>query len=349
VHRVCIPEADVARLTEVIVQSLGGADMELWPFRPTFFEFVTIMALIYFRERNCDLVIWETGMGGRLDATNIVTPLASVITNIQHDHQHWLGHSLEEIAREKAGIIKPRVPVITATEQRVALEVICETAKMHQAPLIVISEQNEFTRQFVDLLEELPLLGAHQKKNATVALAVCCALSEKVPVAADALRRGIKTVSWPGRLQIIERGRMKFLLDGAHNPDGAATLSAALKHFFPEPERTLILGLFRDKAWTEMCAVLVPLAARLLLVPVSSERTADPAEVESYCSERWPKTPIVQCENLAEALKIAQHDTLVVIAGSLHLVGEALELLNAAPVQKSERSLNEWDAANARR
>ena len=102
--------------------------MEQWPFRPTFFEFVTIMALIYYREQNCELVVWETGMGGRLDATNIVTPLASVITNIQHDHQHWLGHTLKEIAGEKAGIIKSRVPVITATDQAEALEVIRQTA-----------------------------------------------------------------------------------------------------------------------------------------------------------------------------------------------------------------------------
>jgi len=224
VNRACIPEEDVARLTLAMMEPFGGRDMELWPLRPTFFEFVTIMALIYFREQNCDLVVWETGMGGRLDATNIVTPLASVITNIQHDHQHWLGNSLEEIAREKAGIIKPGVPVITATEQKEGLDVIRKTAKMHQAPLTVISEEVEFARQFTDVLQEIPLLGAHQRKNATLALAVCCTLSEKIPLGVNAIRRGIKSVSWAGRLQLIKRGETEFLLDGAHNPDGPLRL-----------------------------------------------------------------------------------------------------------------------------
>src|SRR5688572_6062426 len=349
VNRACIPEEDVARLTLAIMESLGGRDMELWPLRPTFFEFVTIMALIYFREQNCDLVIWETGMGGRLDATNIVTPLVSVITNIQHDHQHWLGNSLEEIAREKAGIIKPGVPVITATEQKEGLDVIRKTAKMHQAPLTVISEEVEFARQFTDVLQEIPLLGAHQRKNATLALAVCCTLSKKIPLGVNAVRSGIKSVSWAGRLQLIKRGETEFLLDGAHNPDGAATLAAALKEYFPHKKPTLILGLFRDKAWKEMCNALVPLAARLLLVPVSSERSADPREVQDYCGEKWRTTEIIRCENLSEAITVAQKDSFVVIAGSLHLVGEALELLQALSRQRSERLLNEWDAANARR
>ena len=349
VNRVCIAEADVARLTLGMINSLGGRDMERWAFRPTFFEFVTIMALIYFREEKCDLVIWETGMGGRLDATNIVRPLVSVITNIQHDHQHWLGHSLEEIAIEKAGIIKPGIPVVTATEREEALKVIRETAKMQQARLIVISEEGQFGKQFVALLEEMPLLGAHQKKNATLALAVCCTLSEKLPLRAESVQRGIRSVSWPGRLQMIQRGQTKFLLDGAHNPDGAATLAMALREYFAEHKRTLILGLFRDKAWREMCDVLVPLASRLLLVPVSSERSAEPLEVHRYCTERWPATRILRCNTLSEAIESTQNDDFAVIAGSLHLVGEALELLHATPMEHSERSLNEWDAANARR
>src|SRR4029078_5861125 len=112
--------------THRLIERLGGA-REQWPFRPTFFEFVTVLALVYFEEQKCDLVIWETGMGGRLDATNIVTPLASVITNIQFDHQQWLGHTLAEIAREKAGIIKPNIPVITAATNEEALQVIRST------------------------------------------------------------------------------------------------------------------------------------------------------------------------------------------------------------------------------
>ena len=127
VNRAPISQQDVTRLTEQLIESLG-AEREQWPFRPTFFEFVTILSLVYFQEQKCDLVIWETGLGGRLDATNIVTPLASVITNIQLDHQQWLGNTIVEIAREKAGIIKPSVPVITGATNPDALAVIRSTA-----------------------------------------------------------------------------------------------------------------------------------------------------------------------------------------------------------------------------
>jgi dihydrofolate synthase/folylpolyglutamate synthase len=349
INRVCISEGDVARLTSMVILSLGGKDIDLWAVRPTFFEFVTIMALIYFRERNCELVIWETGMGGRLDATNIVTPLVSVITNIQHDHQHWLGHTLKEIAAEKAGIIKHGVPVITGTDQAEALDVIRDVAQLQQAPLTVISEMEQCSREFADLLQEIPLLGAHQKRNAILALAVCSALSERIPLRAEAVQRGMKSLSWPGRLQLIPTNQTEFLLDGAHNPDGAASLAVALREYYPNRMRTFILGLFRDKAWREMCDVLVPLARRLMLVPVTSERSADPVEVQYYCREKWAAADILICENLTEAIKRTKEDGFVVITGSLHLVGEALELLQATTKQRSERSLNEWDAAHARR
>jgi dihydrofolate synthase/folylpolyglutamate synthase len=347
VNRVAIAESDVARLTGTLIDSLGGPDAEKWALRPTFFEFVTIMALLYFAEQKCELVIWETGMGGRLDATNVVTPLASVITNIQHDHQHWLGHTLEQIAAEKAGIIKRGIPIFTATPVGPALEVIRAIATQQGAPLTVISPNDKPLPQFSEILTELPLLGTHQRLNATLALSVCSALSGVIPVSADAMHRGISTVSWPGRLQLIHRGNSQILIDGAHNPDGAKSLATALTHNFPQRPLTLILGLFRDKSWREMCDVLVPLAARVLLVPLSTERTADPDEVQAYCSSKFAESQILKCESLAAALQISASDDFIVIAGSLHLIGEAMEKLKVSTSSHSERALNEWDASNA--
>lgn len=346
VNRCLIAEPDVARLTESIRQSLGGADMAHWPFRPTFFEFVAVMALVYFAEQKCDLVIWETGMGGRLDATNIVTPVASVITNIQHDHQQWLGHTLEQIAMEKAGIIKPQVPVLTATAPGSALEVIRAASAANAAPLQVVRPEDDFARPFSELLQHLPLRGEYQIKNATLALAVVSALSSIIPVSADAVRRGIESVHWPGRLQLIRRGSSQIMLDGAHNPDGTKALATALQQISTDREITLILGLFRDKAWQEMCQHLVPLASRLFLVPVSNERAAPPDEVEAYCRKLWPQIEIAKFPALAKALDAASSDPFVVVAGSLHLVGEAMEHLHVSPSARSERSLNEWDAGN---
>lgn len=348
VNRLCISEPDVARLTASIIQSLGGTNTDAWPFRPTFFEFVAVMALGYFAEQKCELILWETGLGGRLDATNIVTPLASVITNIQHDHHHWLGHTLEQIAAEKAGIIKPEIPIITATPPGAALEVIRSTAAREHAPLTIVSSGDPFAGQFSDLLKSLPLLGSHQQSNATLALTVCCALSSVVPVSAEAIRSGISSVQWAGRLQLLQRGPSSILLDGAHNPDGARSLAEALLEHFAGRSFTLVLGLFRDKAWQEICDALIPLASRVLLVPVSNERTADPDEVQAYSRAEWADKEIEKCPTLGEAFNAASKDPFIVVAGSLHLIGEAMELLQVLPGGRSERSLNEWDAANAK-
>ena len=170
---------------------------------PTFFEVVTVMALRYFAAQKCDLVIWETGLGGRLDATNIVAPLASVITNIQYDHQKWLGETLASIAAEKAGIIKPGIPVITATDGADALQVITETARRQDAPLTTLSPA-EMHHPPLNTLQ-LPLLGQHQRMNAAVAVATVRALASQIPVSDDTIRAGLSRVHWAGRLQLVTR------------------------------------------------------------------------------------------------------------------------------------------------
>ncbi len=309
---------------------------------PTFFEAVTVMAMLHFIAQKCDLVIWETGLGGRLDATNIVTPLASVITNIQFDHQQYLGETLAGIAYEKAGIIKPHVPIITATDGREALAVIQQTARDKSAPLTFVSSAETKMPPLANI--SLPLLGEHQLRNAAVALATARTLARQIPVTDAAIRSGLSHLHWPGRLQLITRGNgQKILLDGAHNVGGAEILVSALRENFPGAKPVLVLGILRDKDWPVMCRILAPVATRILLVPVQSERTAEPHGLAEVCRKANPDAPVIEYATLAAALSDAGRDPFVTIAGSLYLIGEAMELLRLNPAgSPEERSLNEW-------
>ena len=331
VNRELIPEDDVVRF-------VCEAQSWLSPFdagqHPTFFEIVTVIALRHFAEQKCDLVIWETGLGGRLDATNIVTPLASVITNVQFDHEQWLGRTLEEIAREKAGIIKPRVPVITAAEGD-ALEVIQETSRRLIAPLHVVRERHA--------PYSIPLAGEHQRLNAAVAITAVETLRGAIPVTSEAMKRGLESVEWPARFQVLHRGAQTIVLDGAHNPAGAEALATSLHDKARGRPITLILGILEDKNWEQMCRTLAVLATKNILVPVASRRSASPERVAAACAQANRAGETLVRGSLAQALASASHDPFVVITGSLYLVGEAMELLGLAP-GAGERELNEWGA-----
>ena len=341
VDRRPIAESEVARLVEQMRSLLQGGDFRR--ASPTFFEVVTVMALQYFAGQGCDLVIWETGLGGRLDATNIVTPLAGVITNIQFDHQKWLGDTLAEIAREKAGIIKPDIPVITATADPAALEVIAQTARARHAPLTVVTGRESEIRDY-----EIGLSGEHQRTNAALALAVARMLRERIPVADAAIRTGLKEVQWAGRLQRVGRaGGQTILLDGAHNPAGAQSLAAALPGMLPPGAAdagrrpALILGIMRDKDYAGICQILAPLAGRILLAPVGSARTADPALLADCCRAANPGAAVVPCEDLAAAFARAVGEEFIVVTGSIHFIGEAMEFLGLVP-PSTERALNDY-------
>ena len=309
---------------------------------PTFFEVVTVMALRYFAEQKCELVIWETGLGGRLDATNIVTPLASVITNIQYDHQKWLGDTLVSIAAEKAGIIKPGVPVITGTTVPETLQVIQQTAKRQASSLSVVASAAA-KQAPLDTLR-LPLLGDHQKLNAALALETVRVLRSQLPVSKDIAQAGLERVYWPGRFQVVNKpsGR-KILLDGAHNVGGVEMLVRTLEQYFPQSKPALLMGILQDKDWKRMCELLAPLASRILLVPVHSERTAEPHGLGEACLHANPAVRVNEYVSLAAALGDAGEEPLLVITGSLYLIGEAMELLHlsVAPANE-ERGLNEW-------
>jgi dihydrofolate synthase/folylpolyglutamate synthase len=335
VRRQLISENEVVRLMEKFQGLLGQFPKE---HHPTFFEVITVMALDFFAKQKCELVIWETGLGGRLDATNIVTPLASVITNIALDHQQWLGDAPGKIAFEKAGIIKPGIPVVTATDEPEALAVIKKIAGERSAPLTIVAEANLPP----EMASTLSLAGGHQKRNATLALATVEILQKLIPVSKSQIVVGLKNVHWPGRLQLIEKGGRKFLLDGAHNVAGVTALREAMESSFSSGKKTLVLGILGDKDWRPICEMLAPLAEMIFTVAVSSNRTANPEELADICRRINPRAKVSVCDSLAEAAEKAPAENLTVITGSLYLVGEALELLGCFPSARSERELNEW-------
>jgi dihydrofolate synthase/folylpolyglutamate synthase len=336
VNRQLIPEADVIRLVGELRAANKG-------YEATLFEFATVMALKFFAEQKCDLVTWETGLGGRLDSTNIVTPLASVITNIAFDHEQWLGDTLAKIAAEKAGIIKLGVPVVTAAGEPEALAVIENAAHEKNAPLTIV-RANDVESRLAGTFAP-PLLGDHQKLNAALALATAEILQNQIPVSVEKIRAGLADINWPGRLQLIQGPNgQKILLDGAHNVAGAKVLQEALERNFPAAKYALVLGVLQDKDWRHICETLAPLAARIFTVSVANDRAANANELAAACRAANPPAEIVACASLAGALKKSAGDAFVVITGSLYLVGEALELLGLSPAARNERGLNEWTA-----
>jgi dihydrofolate synthase/folylpolyglutamate synthase len=341
VNRQWIAPEDVARLVgEMRNATVFSGCGEL---SPTFFEAVTVLALRYFAEQRCDVVIWETGLGGRLDATNIVTPLASVITNVQLDHQQWLGNTLPEIAREKAGIIKGTIPVITGAEDADALQVIAETARQKRAPLSVVTPSDARAMPY-----QIALAGEHQRMNAAVTVRTAQVLTGRIPVSETALRRGLKETQWAGRCQVVQRANgQTVLLDGAHNPAGAQTLAGAWQGQFAARKGALILGIMRDKDREAICRILAPLARRIFLAPIGSERSADPRLLVEHCRRANPAAAITVCRDLAQAFANAGDEPFVVVTGSLYFVGEALEWLGLVPPSQ-ERALNEYTGAPGR-
>jgi dihydrofolate synthase/folylpolyglutamate synthase len=194
---------------------------------------------------------------------------------------------------------------------------------------------------------EIALAGEHQRMNAAVALKTVQILDGQIPVSEPALRRGLKETQWAGRCQIIERGDgQTVLLDGAHNPAGAQSLAGALQHEFAGNKGALILGIMRDKDGGTICKILAPLARKIFLAPVGSERSADPRLLVDHCRGANPAAPITVCRNLAEAFARAGAESFVVVTGSLYFVGEALEWLGMAPPSQ-ERALNDYGPAPA--
>ncbi len=286
-----------------------------WNPHPTFFEITTALGLLHFRSEGCELIALETGLGGRLDATNAVTPIVSVLTPIDYDHQKWLGHSLAEIAAEKAGIIKRQVPVVSAIQPREAETVIRHRAAECEAPLEFVSQQYDSS--------PLALHGMHQKQNAAVAIAAL--RTGRIAVDEGAVEEGLATVTWPARFQ---RWNDRIVIDGAHNPAGARLAAAAWREEFGDEKAALVFGILRDKDAAAVYRELAKVAGSVVLPSFRGERVMLPAELAEIVASVTPRIRYQIAPSCADALRIAQESSRrVLVAGSLHLAGEVLALL----------------------
>jgi dihydrofolate synthase/folylpolyglutamate synthase len=306
---------------EEVAESLSGirAAITDWDPHPTFFEITTALALDHFKKRDCELVVLETGLGGRLDATNAATPIVSVLTPIGYDHQAWLGNTLEEIAAEKAGIIKPRIPVVSAQQKPAAEKVIRACAAECEAPLEFASEPYATT--------SLSLAGAHQKQNA--ALAIAALRSAGIAIDEDAIGRGLANVEWPARFQ---RWDERTIIDGAHNPAGARVLAETWRELFGDERATIILAMLRDKDVTGIWRALAPIARRIILPSIRTERALAPGDAVQAVSSITPSLQYSLAASVTAALESARTTPeRILITGSLHFAGEALATLGGNP------------------
>ncbi len=322
----------------------------------TEFEVVTVLALTYFASLKVDLVVLEVGLGGRLDATNVVTPLLSIITNIDLEHTEVLGDTLEEIAFEKAGIIKEGVPILTASEDPIVLSVIKNKADENNAELyslffsfqngyqadkankpvingFAISSQgqsfsyNGFNTSYQDLF--IPLRGRYQVYNAATALAALELIAgQGFKVDEKVIRKGLAEVIWPGRLELLNDNPL-LVMDGAHNPAAMQKMAQAIPEYFNFERLILVFGIMADKDAVAMMSAILPLAEKVYFTRASIPRAADPNQLHAIALTRFQlNRDLMEIEEdignaLGKALKEASPDDLVLVTGSFYTVSDA--------------------------
>ncbi len=350
-----IAEQELVQMLSQVREALAGVAPDLGQYIT--YEVMTALALLFFRQAGAQHAVIEVGLGGRRDASNVLEPLLSVITSISYDHMAVLGNTLTEIASEKAGIIKPGVPLICSAQASEALAVIERVCVERDAPLVRVGPVGvpgcqytylaglaEPERQWCTIASprqtyrevEVALLGEHQLENATAALAVAEALQERgLPIDEAAIRGGLREVCWPGRLQVV--GRQPWLIvDGAHNADSFARLFVALRRHFPYEGLTLVLGVMADKDLGGIVAEIERAGVgRVIVTGAHHPRAAAPEKLAEMLTAHsaWREVRICpeSAEALTEALRAASRHDLVCVAGSLYLAGEALRWAESAP------------------
>ena len=326
----------------------------------TTFEITTGLAFLYFAREKVDAVVLEVGLGGRLDATNIITPIVSVITSLSLDHMNVLGNTLAEIAGEKAGIIKPGVPVVSAPQKEEARLVLKKVAQANAAPLIEVGEDIffaswEHTLEFQSLIVwspaeqslvneyvenngrssqepirlTIPLLGYHQVENAATAYAALQVVKEKgLPVTEKAIKDGFGSVVWPGRFEILKTEPV-IVVDSAHNRDSALKLRLALDDYFPGKPILLVFGASEDKDIYGMFCELLPRMQRIFVTKSVHPRAIDPSKLE-LLARRFAK-PVKSCATVEEAISDARNaagkDAIILITGSLFIAAASREVI----------------------
>jgi len=348
-ERICInnrqvSDEDVVESYEA-VKSVHKASRE-----PTFFEFATAMAFYEFGKQNVDWAVIETGMGGRLDATNIIKPALSIITNISLEHKTYLGNTIAEITREKGGIIKNKVPVVTGVKQKNAISVLKTMADSKSAPLHRFGDAfrvrrgngsfNYFGLENVWRNINTGLNGSHQIDNAALVLASCEVLNQNnLDFSLQNIKDGLLQNRWPGRLEIVSESPL-IILDGAHNFIAARNLAAYLSENLSDRDITLIVGILDDKPCASMLKSLVPLCSKIILTRPKIDRALPPEKLYPIAREMIPDVHIIPDVDKAviHAVETALPKDAICIAGSLYVVGEAKELFekNAALLSKNQ-------------
>ncbi|MCM8793938.1 MAG: bifunctional folylpolyglutamate synthase/dihydrofolate synthase [Candidatus Omnitrophica bacterium] len=336
-----ISEEEVVSLVEEIKPKIEKLKEKL-----SFFELYTTLAFSYFAENNLDFVVAEVGLGGRLDATNVLNPLVCGITSISFEHTDKLGNTLSAIAREKCGIIKENSLVVTSPQEKEVREVIAETCKKKNARLFEVGkniffEEIDFNHRreifrIRGIFEEyspleMPLIGEHQLINAGVALGIIEALRYyQVYIPSEAIYEGFKKVFWPGRLEKINESPL-IILDGAQNRASAHALKEAVKKYFKYKRLILVLGISKDKYIKGICEELAEIANEIILTKANNPRAEEPNFIKSEI--RNPKSEIYLTKNVKEAISLAkdkaEEEDLILVTGSLFLVGEARKLFSA--------------------
>jgi len=295
-----------------------------WDPYPTFFEVTTALGLKYFADAKIDIAILETGLGGRLDATNAVQSNVSIMTPIDFDHQQWLGQSLREIATEKAGIIKSKIPVVSAPQAPDTEKVIRTRAAECETPLQFVNDSYQKT--------PVGLSGEYQKQNA--ALAIAALRAAKIDTDDFSIARGLANIEWPARFQHWDD---RTIIDGAHNPAAAHILAETWREIFSDQRATLILAVLSDKDLRGICEALVPIAAYIFLPRIRSERAVSPDKLAQILSANTPSLHYSVTQSIADALDQARAKRKpILLTGSLHFAGEVLAYLRGEPAAFEE-------------
>lgn len=340
------------RVEAVAAKLVAGGEL---PWHPSFFEMLTAMMFEYFSSAGVELSVLEVGMGGRLDATNIADPCLAVITDIDFDHQKFLGNTLPEIAHEKAGIIRTRGTVVLLPQhpqvnETLGREIIERNARPVSAvknmppltPQAEIYAPNRFPLVVMDeeIMVDYQLAGRHQLRNLALAITAAEELRQcGFKILPGQVQEGIRNTRWPGRFEVLpaEAGFPETVLDVAHNPAGAWALRSALSTFYEDRALTFIFGAMRDKAIGEIATILFPLANLVIAVQADNPRAASPREIVEL--GRPTQTLIVEESSVAAALErarlVAGAERVVVITGSIYIVGEALRVIAQSKIQQS--------------
>ncbi|MBI2352053.1 MAG: bifunctional folylpolyglutamate synthase/dihydrofolate synthase [Deltaproteobacteria bacterium] len=328
-----ISQEEVVELAEEIKRRSAKEGIGL-----TFFEFVTVMALVYFARRKVEVAVVEVGLGGRLDATNLVLPSVSIITTISKDHEAYLGSDLLSIAREKGGIIKEGVPVVCGSLPPEVAELLREMAGLKGSASYFLGSDFSFAIKDGGLFDykglnwslkdlSLALQGRYQRGNAALVLKALEVGKKDFPVKEGALREGLRTVFWPGRFEVVRRHPM-VILDGAHNGEGVKVLVDEIRNFLGVKKVKLLFAVMEDKDWASMLGKLSEVASEAVLSRVPMQRGADPWRVREVIGA---KIPAIVLEEPAKALRFvlerAGPEDVVLVTGSLYLLGEIRPLL----------------------